>query len=133
MNMLERKSIHDIGQVFSAIYPTMFNHGKTRIIFFGDEIKSNSQRYQTFFTKGMRCAKCGIEGKYFAKEKRAADTRYHLNLYAVREDGQEVLMTKDHIYPRSKGGRSHLTNYQPMCEMCNSLKGDNVEKEDTAL
>ena len=35
----------------------------------GDIIKGNSQRFQTFFTKGLKCSCCGIEGKYFAKEK----------------------------------------------------------------
>ena len=106
---------------------TMFNKRKTRVIFDGDEIKSTSQRYQMFFTKGMRCAKCGIEGRFFAKEKTVNDKRYHLNLYAMNRNGQEVLMTKDHIVPRSKGGKSALENYQPMCLVCNTKKGDRYD------
>ncbi|HAU88390.1 MAG TPA: hypothetical protein DCW90_23820 [Lachnospiraceae bacterium] len=91
----------------------------------GDKIKGNSQRFQTFFTKGLKCACCGIEGKYFGKEKDFESKRYHLNLYAIDESGNEVLMTKDHIVPRSKGGASELYNYQTMCAKCNVAKGNN--------
>ena len=45
---------------------------------------------------------CGIEGKYFAKEKFADQSTYHLNLYAVDNNGDEILITKDHIMPHSK-------------------------------
>ena len=93
----------------------------------GDKIKGNSQRFQTFFTKGLKCACCGIEGKYFGKDKTFSDVRYHLNLYALDESGNEVLMTKDHIIPRSKGGANHISNYQTMCERCNQEKRNDIE------
>ena len=48
-------------------------------------------------------------------------------LYAVNENGIEVLMTKDHIIPVSKGGKNILSNYQTMCELCNLEKGNNME------
>lgn len=95
--------------------------------FDGDLIKGNSQRYQTFFTKGCKCAICGIEGKYFAKERHLQDKAYHLNLYAVDDNGTEILMTKDHILPRSKGGIDDISNYQTMCKPCNEVKGNKLE------
>ena len=98
---------------------------KAMVVINGDKIKGNSQRFQTFFTKGLKCACCGIEGKYFGKEKDFNAARYHLNLYALDESGNEVLMTKDHIVPRSKGGASELYNYQTMCVKCNIAKGSN--------
>ena len=49
--------------------------------------------------------------------------RPHFNLYAEL-DGYIVLMTKDHIVPRSKGGKNMLENYQTMCCLCNSAKSD---------
>ncbi len=124
---LIRKSTHTIEEVYAAVSGAMFNHRKTRIMFCGDEIKATSQRYQLFFTKGMRCVRCGVEGRFFAKEKTVNDVRYHLNLYAVNEKGQEVLMTKDHIVPQSKGGKNTLKNYQTMCMVCNSRKGNKDE------
>lgn len=33
-------------------------------------------------------------------------------------------LTKDHIVPKSRGGRNHPSNIQPLCEGCNLAKGD---------
>lgn len=125
---LTRKSKHSIEEVYKAVSSTMFNKRKTWIMFRGDEIKATSQRYQLFFTKGMRCVNCGIEGRFFAKEKKLNDQRYHLNLYAVNPNGQEVLMTKDHIVPQSMGGKNTLDNYQTMCVVCNARKGNKCDE-----
>jgi hypothetical protein len=102
--------------------PTVSVHGKL--------VNATSDRYRTFFTKGMKCVKCGIEGMYWKLERHVNTTVYHLGLYAVRvKDGktQEVLMTKDHIVPVSKGGKDNLENYQCMCIYCNMQKSDNLE------
>ena len=126
---LSRKSIYEINDVYNAVKDVLFEQKKenARVLFDGDNIKGNSHRYQTFFTKGLKCVCCGIEGKYFAKERGGNATSYHLNLYATDKDGDEVLMTKDHIIPKSKGGIDHISNYQTMCEPCNRAKGNNMK------
>lgn len=91
-------------------------------VFDGDPIKLGSDRYKLFKAKGVACVKCGIVGEFFAKT-RGFDGSFHMNLFAVRPDGREVLMTKDHIVPRSRGGPDHLDNYQTMCSPCNAKKG----------
>lgn len=122
---LRRKENLTIEEVYNAVKDVLFEpeDKKAMVVINGDKIKGNSQRFQTFFTKGLKCACCGIEGKYFGKEKDFNAARYHLNLYALDESGNEVLMTKDHIVPRSKGGASELYNYQTMCVKCNIAKG----------
>lgn len=124
---LRRKENLTIEEVYDAVKDVLFEpeEKKAMVVINGDKIKGNSQRFQTFFTKGLKCACCGIEGKYFGKEKDFNAARYHLNLYALDELGNEVLMTKDHIVPRSKGGASELYNYQTMCVKCNIAKGSN--------
>lgn len=124
---LRRKENLTIEEVYNAVKDVLFEPEKKKamVIINGDEIKGNSQRLQTFFTKGLKCVCCGIEGKYFGKEKCFNAARYHLNLYALDESGNEVLMTKDHIVPRSKGGTNDLSNYQTMCVKCNMAKGSN--------
>ena len=126
---LLRKETYSIEEVRNKVKDVLFEKDKrlAKVDFDGDLIKGNSQRYQTFFTKGCKCVVCGIEGKYFAKERHLQDKSYHLNLYAVDDNGNEILITKDHIIPRSKGGIDDISNYQTMCKLCNEAKGNKLE------
>lgn len=89
--------------------------------------KINSLRFRMFAHKGVDCICCGAKGAFFAFEKPAIcppKTGWHLNLYAINDLGEEVLMTMDHQKPRSKGGKDILSNVQPMCTLCNGKKAD---------
>ena len=92
----------------------------------GQEIYLLSDRYITFFTKGYECPCCGLKATHFALEKSGKAKRYHLNLYGSFE-GKEILFTKDHIIPKSRGGKDELSNYQTMCLKCNNKKGASVD------
>lgn len=106
------------------------DHRKEKIDFYGDMIKANSQRYQTFYYKGCTCVKCGLKASYFEKNKMSDQKSFHLNLYGIDENGEEILFTKDHILPKSKGGKDHLTNFQTMCTKCNEDKSSTMSLED---
>jgi 5-methylcytosine-specific restriction endonuclease McrA len=69
------------------------------------------------------CACCGLKGKYFWLEH-SGNRPPHLNLYAVRKNGKEVLMTMDHIVARSRGGKTESENLQLLCKKCNQAKKD---------
>lgn len=104
------------------------NIGDEIIVVDGHPVKMWSMRYKTF-TKGTSCVICGREGRYFRLEKNAlhADTEgnsWHFNLYSIEHNGDEILMTKDHVIPRSKGGRSKVSNMQTLCYRCNTKKGN---------
>ena len=91
-------------------------------------VKMGSVRYQTF-CKSLKCVKCGVEGTVMRLEySHGSDpTRPHFNLYAITEEGLPLLMTRDHIIPRSLGGSDAISNQQTMCAPCNSAKGSNLE------
>lgn len=119
---LERKSIHTITEVFRKL--DIAEDLKLREFELdGDMINAKSDRYLLFRTKGMSCLDCGITGSFFAKEKHRISERYHLNLYAVNESGDEVLMTKDHLKSKADGGKNHISNYGTRCKPCNEKKG----------
>lgn len=40
--------------------------------------------------------------------------------------GSPYMLEVDHIYPRSKGGADHITNYQCLCKICNIKKGSKI-------
>ena len=91
----------------------------------GHMVKMWSLRYQ-IFQKSLVCCNCGIKGEYFALEKPEADpgTRYHFNLYARLDSGAEVLITKDHVVPKSKGGTDSVNNMRTMCKVCNEMRSN---------
>lgn len=85
-------------------------------------VKMNSDRYK-IFNNSLKCAACNLTGSLFLLERvhNHEPSVAHFNLYAVEND-YLILMTKDHIVPRSKGGKDNINNYQTMCEICNSIK-----------
>lgn len=124
---LERKETLSLDEVFPLVDLSPLNTrfgSKVKKELKGDSIKMNSLRLQLFLTKGTICVSCGLAGSFFAKEKNPNDQGFHLNLYALNSQGEEVLMTKDHIQPKSKGGKDLLENLQVMCKVCNKLKGN---------
>ena len=94
------------------------------IIVEGFKVRVRSLRYMTFYQKGTTCSKCGRKGSYFKLEgDKNNETRKHFNLYS--EDN--ILMTKDHIIPKSKGGKDKVSNMQTMCILCNMEKGNETD------
>jgi hypothetical protein len=89
------------------------------------------QRHECFLKSGVVCAGCGLHAAFFAwewrerpeRQERQESGEWTLSLYGERE-GTDVYFTKDHIWPRSRGGANALDNYQTMCWPCNSRKGN---------
>jgi 5-methylcytosine-specific restriction endonuclease McrA len=82
----------------------------------------NSDRYAVF-KANPACVACGLVGTKMILDINPGDQSPHFNLYAI-ESGRYVLMTKDHIIAKSKGGTDELSNYQTCCSICNNLKGN---------
>lgn len=120
-----RKGIYSIEDILSKTFLDR-NKGKDDLINFdGDLIHMASERYKTFLLKGTTCVSCGLEAQYFAKERSGSSNivQWHFNLYGLDENDKEILFTKDHVLPKSKGGKNHVSNFQTMCYKCNSKKG----------
>lgn len=126
MNKYERKKVYRIDETLSNLKISQSRFVKFAD-FDGDLIKPYSLRYKTF-AKSTVCARCGLKASFFAKERIEKDGRYHLNLYGVK-DGVEILFTRDHIIPKSRGGSESLENMQTMCCVCNNEKGNLTEDE----
>lgn len=101
------------------------HRGKYGVLPDGRRFKRSSQRLKLFSTMGTSCITCGIEGTIFRLESHHENVPPHLNLYCEK-DGDFILMTKDHIYPKSLGGPNIMSNYAPMCSPCNRKKGSSV-------
>jgi 5-methylcytosine-specific restriction endonuclease McrA len=70
---------------------------------------------------GPFCVSCGKEGTKYALGLDKVGSR-HWDLYSDDDSALNI----DHIYPKSKGGANHIDNYQIMCLICNSKKGNSI-------
>lgn len=128
MRPYERKEIYSLDTIFKHVHSSKECRNNPELRFHefdGDIICMSSLRYRTFKFVSHKCSKCGLEGTFFAKERTKGQTgRYHFNLYGYREDGTEMMLTKDHVRPRAEGGTDNLMNMDCMCKRCNEKKGD---------
>jgi hypothetical protein len=123
----ERVATYDVQYIMPMVMDMPARIGKAHKVLFRDmPVNMANDRLRTFLHSGTKCVECGLEGEFFALERFCDTDDYHLNLYGIR-NGKEVLFTKDHIVPRSKGGPSQLDNYQTMCSYCNGQKGNGIE------
>jgi len=116
-NGLERIRTFTIEEVFQWI-----ENNPKRIYWEKDEFVINTKRAKVFHKKGSTCVNCGVTGTFFALEKDKGGG-LHLDLYG-HIDGEEVLITIDHIIPKSRGGVNRMINFQTMCKLCNEMKAD---------
>lgn len=73
-----------------------------RVLIQGYPIWTDTDRYESLYTHGCKCAKCGLEASFAAIEKNTdSKDKFHINIYGTRKsDGRHIQLTKDHIYPR---------------------------------
>lgn len=132
MRTLERIKTFSIEEVEAMVKEDVINseckkidkNDKHNINVEGYDVYTTSLRYKTFIEKGYKCVCCDRVGTHYILEHPVGSNakRAHFNLYS--DDG--MLMTKDHILPRSMGGKDCAENMQTMCEECNSKKGNEV-------
>lgn len=105
--------------------------GDTHALFMAGDfpitVDMSDSRYRVF-AESLTCAHCGLTGTVMRLEynwdpKGWIEIRF--NLYAPKGDGW-VLMTQDHIVPKSKGGGDEDENLRTMCAPCNEKKGNKL-------
>lgn len=146
MGKLIRIAVYDIDEVLPYVFTGQMRHeliqkgydhtsrewvAKSRRIYKTPKngsisVTMGSHRYQLFAKKGVTCVFCGLEGKFFSLDKDIFHGKCHFNLYGTDANKDEVMLTKDHIIPRAKGGKNVMDNYQPLCIKCNSAKADKI-------
>jgi hypothetical protein len=92
-----------------------------------------SERYK-LFKRNSSCVCCGVRGIYMVlqKPKNSILNAAHFNLYGIK-NGNPILMTKDHIIPKSKGGKDSQYNLRTMCFECNQIRGNEYLSMDRLL
>lgn len=90
----------------------------------------------------IKCWKCGcVADRWIAGKGRGDEvSKPVLNLFATYTPPVSkrnphpvpriVMMTRDHIIPKSLGGMDSVANLRPGCEVCNGARGSKMTKAD---
>lgn len=121
-----KKEKYAIDIVLEKRLPTFFGrcqkHNHPQFVDFdGDSIKMCGRKYTIFLKRGTDCIQCGLQGKFFRKEKFCSTEPYFtLNLYGVKEN-EEILISLEHVIPLAYNGKPTANrNLVPMCLPCNT-------------
>lgn len=96
-----------------------------------DVNKASATRMHMFRAGKTTCVSCGLAGDHWHVERHQNDQvmPFSVNLYGWKGD-REVMMTWDHILPRSRGGSNSIQNAQCMCSDCNGAKGNQLSLQE---
>lgn len=89
-----------------------------------DQLKTtykDHRRLRVFAKKGCACVRCNKVGTRLIVGQSFTGS-LHVDLYT----DDLILMTIDHILPKSKGGNNDISNLDPMCGPCNWSKGSKI-------
>lgn len=127
MPNLIRNKKYTIDEVLSAV-EELYDKKWSRLINLNVYINTNA--FALWKKHGVCCCieSCSKKGLFFASERTPGSgsmyNEWHLNLYGIDDDGDEVLMTQDHVLAKGNGGADTVDNLQPMCYPHNQKKGD---------
>lgn len=108
-------------------------------------LASGFELFKSLEGSNISCWKCGCVADRWIIGRGQNDLRSKpvMNLFAVRAEpptkkrpytvSKLVMMTRDHVIPKSFGGVDSIENLRPGCEICNGLRGSNMNKRDKAF
>lgn len=83
----------------------------------GDKLKKNINRH---------LHERNADGSHTQEEWEELKLRYGNKCAHCGTPSSIKPLTKDHVYPLSKGGTHFINNIQPLCKKCNSSKGAKI-------
>lgn len=90
---------------------------------------SGAALFETLKNTDISCWKCGCKADRWIVMRGVAENPFAkpvLNLFAIRQ-GELVMLTRDHIIPKSVGGMDDPKNLRPACIICNNERGNELE------
>lgn len=94
---------------------------------FGERVKRDYKRFAVLRAHSLQCCFCGLKATRFLVSRHKND---HVMPYSINAYAGEVMLTWDHILPKSHGGSDHVDNGRVACGPCNMRRGNKLTIED---
>lgn len=75
-----------------------------------------------FHNRLRKARKKGASGSHTLEEWTQLKAQYSHMCLCCKQKEPFVILTEDHVVPVSMGGTNDITNIQPLCQPCNSIK-----------
>lgn len=73
-----------------------------------------------------RARRFNAEGEHSFQDWLELKIKYGYMCLCCKKSEPEVKLSEDHIIPLSKGGSNYISNIQPLCGSCNSIKYNKI-------
>lgn len=84
--------------------------------------KSHTPEYKRFYCNTRRALKRNADGSHTIEEWTITKRNFNFMCVNCGAGEPEIKLTRDHIIPLSRGGSDYISNIQPLCKKCNSIK-----------